>query len=187
MGYSIADAFANAGAEVILVSGPSHLTPLNRSIRLHRINSASEMLDVCKHYVGDSDVAVFSAAVADFTPEVVSERKIKREKDEFIIKLKATDDIAATLGQSKKTNQIFVGFALETNDELTNARGKLERKNLDLIILNSLNDKGAGFDSDTNKITMIDKSGNIDKFELKQKKDVAMDILNKIRKLLNDA
>jgi phosphopantothenoylcysteine decarboxylase/phosphopantothenate--cysteine ligase len=187
MGYAIADAFAQSGADVTLISGPTQLEPIQKSVNVIRVTSASQMFDACENVADEIDIAVFSAAVADFTPEIVADKKIKREKDDLVIRLKPTLDIAGELGKKKRSNQLFVGFALETNDGLKNAKGKLERKNLDLIVLNSLEDKGAGFGTDTNKITMIDKSGNIDKFELKHKQDVARDIVEKTRKLLDDA
>lgn len=187
MGYAIADAFAKAGAEVVLISGPSQLDPTQKSVKMIRVTSASQMFDACEKIVNNMDIAVFAAAVADFTPEKVADKKIKREKDDLLIRLKPTLDIAGELGKKKRNNQLFIGFALETNDGLENAKGKLERKNMDLIVLNSLEDKGAGFGTETNKITMIDKSGNIDKFELKHKQDVARDIVEKTKKLLEDA
>jgi phosphopantothenoylcysteine decarboxylase/phosphopantothenate--cysteine ligase len=126
------------------------------------------------------DAAILSAAVADFTPVNPSPKKVKREKENYVLELKPTTDIAAHMGKLKKSNQVLVGFALETNDELANAQKKLESKNLDFIVLNSLNDPGAGFQVDTNKITIIDKSNKIQKFELKTKADVATDIVNKL-------
>jgi len=126
------------------------------------------------------DIAILSAAVADFTPEDVKRKKIKKDKSEFVLKLKQTTDIAEELGKSKKPSQFLAGFALETDNELENAKGKLFRKNMDIIVLNSLNEKGSGFGHDTNKITIIDKYNNIDKFELKSKEEAAVDILIKI-------
>ncbi len=126
------------------------------------------------------DIAILSAAVADFTPERSELKKIKKVSSDFILKLKATKDIAETLGKLKKPSQILVGFALETNDEIRNATEKLKRKNLDFIVLNSLKEEGAGFEHNTNKITIIDRYNNIDKFELKSKDETARDILNKI-------
>jgi phosphopantothenoylcysteine decarboxylase/phosphopantothenate--cysteine ligase len=133
----------------------------------------------------DCDVAILAAAVADFTPVTTAGKKMKRGNEDLILKLKPTEDIAKTLGTSKKKSQIVAGFALETDNELENAKAKLERKNLDLVILNSLKDKGAGFEYDTNQITIIDRNNIIDKFELKTKEEAARDILDKIITMLN--
>jgi phosphopantothenoylcysteine decarboxylase/phosphopantothenate--cysteine ligase len=138
------------------------------------------MAEACISLFPDCDIAILTAAVADFTPVTVADNKIKKQKGEILLKLKPTTDIAAALGKMKKQNQIIVGFALETDDELENARKKLLRKNMDFIVLNSLNDKGAGFGYDTNKITIIDRNNIIDNFELKSKSEVAKDIFNKI-------
>ncbi len=187
MGYAIADSFARQGAQVILVSGPTSMNPGEAGVEVIPVVSAAEMYDACAKVISEVDIAVFTAAVADFTPEKVAGKKMKRGKDDLELKLVPTKDIAAVMGRVKKDKQVFVGFALETDEGMGNAKGKLERKNLDLIVLNSLEDKGAGFGTDTNKITMIDKSGNIDKFELKLKSEVAIDIVEKTLKLLNDA
>ncbi len=187
MGFAIADAFADRGAEVTLICGPVQIQPSNASVKTVNVTSAGEMFDACIALADKVDIAVFAAAVADFTPMNPAHAKIKRGKDDMVIKLQPTKDIAAELGKGKKANQLFVGFALETNDALANALTKLERKNLDLIVLNSLEDKGAGFGTETNKITLIDKSGNIDNFDLKPKRAVAEDIIDKILKLLKDA
>ncbi len=180
MGYAIANELACRGAKVTVVSGPVQIKNPNPEITVISIESASEMYEECLHIFPEVDGAVMCAAVADFTPENYSEYKIKREKDDLSIQLKPTRDIAAQLGQMKSERQILVGFALETNDELKNAYSKLKRKNLDLIVLNSLNDQGAGFGVDTNKITMIDKDNNQTNFELKSKNEVAVDIVNRI-------
>ena len=180
MGYAIANELAEAGASVTIISGPVQIKNTNPEITVISIESASEMYEQCLTVFPEVDGAVMCAAVADFTPENYSENKIKREKDNLSIQLKPTIDIAAQLGQLKSEKQILVGFALETNDELNNAFTKLKRKNLDLIVLNSLNDKGAGFGVDTNKITMIDKGNNQTIFELKTKAEVAADIVGRI-------
>jgi phosphopantothenoylcysteine decarboxylase/phosphopantothenate--cysteine ligase len=133
------------------------------------------------------DIAVFNAAVSDFTPVSPSKQKVKRGGDEWTIRLKPTKDIAAVMGKKKTKGQLMVGFALETNDEMANARLKLEKKNLDLIVLNSMQDSGAGFGSDTNKVTMIDRSGNADTYELKSKPQVAADLVKRVLKILDDA
>ena len=183
MGYALAECCAERGAEVTLISGPVSITAKHPNIRTISVESAEEMYQAAISEFGSSDAAILCAAVADFTPETKAEQKIKREKDDLIIKLKPTQDIAAALGKLKKDNQVMVGFALETNDEVEHAKGKLERKNLDFIVLNSLNDKGAGFRHDTNKITIIDKE-NVKEFPLKNKKEVATDIINHLAEIL---
>jgi phosphopantothenoylcysteine decarboxylase / phosphopantothenate---cysteine ligase len=180
MGIALADAAAGYGAEVTLVLGPVSIRPVNSSIRIVDVTTAESMAAECISAFPLCDIAILSAAVADFTPEVVNEKKIKKEDNMMLLKLKPTTDIAATLGKTKKTSQILAGFALETNNEIKNATEKLARKNLDIIVLNSLNENGAGFGHDTNKITIIDRYNNIDKFELKSKEEAAKDILNKI-------
>jgi len=180
MGYAIANELANAGARVTLVSGPVHIRIENPQISVIAVQSAAEMLDQCLQIFPRMDGAIMCAAVADFTPESVSEIKVKRGKDNLNILLKPTIDIAESLGRIKTKEQLLVGFALETNDELNNAFRKLKRKNLDFIVLNSMNDLGAGFDVDTNKITIIDKDNNQTFFELKSKNDVAIDIVTRI-------
>jgi phosphopantothenoylcysteine decarboxylase / phosphopantothenate---cysteine ligase len=187
MGFAIADAFAEEGADVTVVAGPTALGPGNSSVKVVRVTSAAEMYDACLERVDTTDIAVFSAAVADFTPDISAPQKIKRGEGDLAIRLKPTIDIAAALGKTKRRDQFFIGFALETNDGLKNAAGKLERKNLDLIVLNSLEDAGAGFGTETNKITLIDKSGNIDTFGLKPKTEVARDIVERTIKMLSDA
>lgn len=183
MGYALAECCAERGAEVTLISGPVSITAKHPNIRTINVESAEEMYQAATSEFASSDAAILCAAVADFTPETKAEQKIKREKDDLIIKLKPTQDIAAALGKLKKSNQVMVGFALETNDEEEHAKGKLERKNLDFIVLNSLNDKGAGFRHDTNKITIIDKE-NVIEFPLKNKKEVATDIINHLAEIL---
>ena len=180
MGYAIAEKLADSGAKVTLVSGPVNIQAINPNIQLVKVESASQMYDQCIRIFPDSDGAVMCAAVADFTPENYSENKVKRGKDDLIIQLTPTKDIAAELGRIKNQNQLLVGFALETNDELKNASSKLRRKNLDFIVLNSMNDAGAGFGVDTNKITLIDKDNNQTLFELKAKTEVASDIVERI-------
>ena len=165
MGFAIADAFLEAGADVTVVSGPVQNVTASKKLTILNVTSAAEMFEAVRSRITEADIAVFAAAVADFTPEKRSVRKLKREGDELLIRLIPTQDIAAELGKSKRNDQLFIGFALETNDGLENAAGKLERKNLDFIILNSLEDKGAGFGTDTNKISIIDKFGNNDNFE----------------------
>jgi phosphopantothenoylcysteine decarboxylase / phosphopantothenate---cysteine ligase len=181
MGFDIANAAANLGAEVILVSGPTHLQMKNSLVNLIRVTSADEMYDVCHQYFPTSDVAIAAAAVADYKPKNVAQQKIKKSEASFTIELEKNKDILLSLGQIKK-NQFLIGFALETENEIENAKIKIEKKNLDLIVLNSLNDKGAGFGKPTNKVTFIDKNFNIFENPLKSKELVAVDIINLIVK-----
>ena len=183
MGYAIAEECANRGAEVVLVSGPTSLNVHNSNIKLVRVNSAREMYEACNLEFPQCNAAVLSAAVADFTPQNVSDTKIKRKDNNLEITLKPTDDIAASLGK-QKGDRVLVGFALEKENELENAIGKLERKNFDFIVLNSMNDKGAGFNHDTNKITIINRSKEVKNYDLKSKVMVAKDIVDEIEKLL---
>jgi phosphopantothenoylcysteine decarboxylase / phosphopantothenate---cysteine ligase len=180
MGYAIADKFAKAGAEVTLVSGQVALKSPDTSINLVKVRSAQEMYLATKEYFEKADIIILSAAVADYTPAVVAEKKIKKKEDTFNIELTKTTDIAKTLGQSKRSEQLMVGFALETDNEVENAIGKIKSKNLDMIVLNSLQDSGAGFGHDTNKICIIKKDGTIIDFDLKSKQDVAIDIVNEV-------
>lgn len=177
MGYAIAQAFAYAGANVTLVSGPTTQPVPDTAIQLIKVRSAQEMYEATHQAFPSADIVILSAAVADYTPAYPADRKIKKKEAHFNIELTKTVDIAATLGQQKREGQIMVGFALETDNELENAVGKLKSKNLDLIVLNSLNDKGAGFAYDTNKITVIEAGGTVHHFELKSKTEVAQDIL----------
>ncbi|MDB5010084.1 MAG: phosphopantothenoylcysteine decarboxylase, partial [Mucilaginibacter sp.] len=184
MGFAIADELALLGAEVTLVSGPSAQISKQRSVNRIDITSAAEMLEVCEKYFKSSDVCVMSSAVADYTPVNVAQQKIKKQADIFNIEVKKTTDILKILGDHKREGQLLVGFALETNDEEQNAIDKLKRKNLDLIVLNSLNDAGAGFKTDTNKITIIDRQLQKTAYGLKSKKEAAQDICHKIIELL---
>ncbi|MDB4036552.1 bifunctional phosphopantothenoylcysteine decarboxylase/phosphopantothenate--cysteine ligase CoaBC [Polaribacter sp.] len=179
MGFAIASAAANLGAEVYLISGPSN-QQIKHSL-VHRVDvvSAEEMYDASHIYFKDVDIAILSAAVADYKPKNSASQKIKKTDTTLELSLSPTKDILASLGAIKK-HQYLVGFALETNNEIENAKGKLKRKNLDAIILNSLQDKGAGFAKDTNKITIIDKEFNEKSFKLKSKVAVAKDIMNEI-------
>lgn len=181
MGFDIATAAANLGAEVVLVSGPTHLKMKNNSVNLIRVTSADEMYDACHHYFENMDVAIAAAAVADYKPKNVALQKIKKTEATFTIELEKNKDILLSLGQIKK-NQFLIGFALETENEIENAKIKIKKKNLDLIVLNSLNDKGAGFGQPTNKVTFIDKDFNIFENPLKSKELVAQDIVNLIVK-----
>ncbi|MBD8001457.1 bifunctional phosphopantothenoylcysteine decarboxylase/phosphopantothenate--cysteine ligase CoaBC [Phocaeicola faecium] len=179
MGYALAEACAERGAEVTLVSGPVNREVIHPNIKRINVESAAEMYQAAVENYEDADAGILCAAVADFTPEVTAEQKIKREKDDLILRLKPTQDIAAALGKQKRPEQRLVGFALETNDEVSHAQDKLKRKNFDFIVLNSLNDKGAGFRCDTNKIAIIDRDG-ITAYPLKPKTEVATDIIDKL-------
>lgn len=181
MGYAIARQLEILGADVTLVSGPSSLKVPDR-VHTISVTSAAEMLNACETYFENADIVVMSAAVADYTPVEVATQKIKKKENEFSIELKKTADILATLGAKKREKQLLIGFALETNNELENAKDKLIRKNLDFIVLNSMQDKGAGFATDTNKVTIIDRSGNTNEFSLKSKEEVAKDICSIIVK-----
>lgn len=180
MGLAIAEEFAGRGAEVVLVCGPVNLKTNHSAIRRVDVESATQMYEVTSKEFVNSDVAVLSAAVADFTPKKKADHKIKRGKDDLLLELLPTKDIAAELGKIKTASQLLVGFALETNDEEVNALSKMQRKNLDMIVLNSLNDKGAGFSVDTNKVTILDKAGDKTVYELKTKVEVAKDIVDQI-------
>ena len=177
MGYAIANKFAKAGAEVTLVSGQVTLKSPDMSINLVKVRSANEMFEATKKYFEDADIIVLSAAVADYTPAVVAEKKIKKKEDTFTIELTKTVDIAKTLGATKRLDQLLVGFALETDNEVENAIGKIKSKNLDMIVLNSLQNAGAGFGHDTNKISIIKRDGTMIDFDLKSKQEVALDIV----------
>ena len=181
MGYALAEECAARGAEVTLVSGPVSISISHPAVKVVKVESAREMLAACEEAFPESDVAVMCAAVADYAPAEVSDRKIKREHSEVPeIRLVKNPDIAATLGQRKTAAQRLVGFALETDNELDNAQEKLVRKNLDMIVLNSMRDKGAGFGTDTNKISIIKGGGPRLDFGLKSKREVAADIVDAI-------
>ena len=184
MGYALAEECAARGADVTLVSGPVNLSVNHPNINRIDVESAEQMYNACMSHYPTSDAGILCAAVADFTPECVADKKIKREKDDLTLNLKPTHDIAAALGKIKTDSQRLVGFALETNDETAHAQDKLKRKNFDFIVLNSLNDKGAGFRCDTNKITIIDSS-KAEEYPLKTKKEVAADIIDKLDSILH--
>lgn len=183
MGFAIADQFASLGAEVTLISGPT-AEKSNRVMKRIDVVSAADMLQACRAEFTAADITVMSAAVADYTPVLKADQKIKKTSTEFSLELKKTEDILATLGQLKTANQLLIGFALETQNEEEYAKSKLAKKNLDLIVLNSLNDKGAGFKMDTNKITIFNKATEKMVFEMKSKTEVATDICNEILKLV---
>lgn len=187
MGYAIAEEFATRGAEVILVSGPTSLNTSSNLIKRIDVTSSEEMFQhTMEIYKNGVDIVVLCAAVSDFTPNKRSETKIKREQgknNKFILELKPTQDIAAELGKIKRPGTLHIGFALETDNEVPNALAKLDKKNLDAIVLNSLRDEGAGFGTDTNKISIIDRKGSIKDFNIKSKQLVAVDIVNYIERL----
>lgn len=183
MGIELAMAARKMGADVQLILGPSKLS-VPDDIKVTPVFSAAQMYAACKPHFAKSDVCIFAAAVADYTPKNVAEQKIKKSDAEFSIVLKKNVDIAAEFGKIKKKKQLSIGFALETNNELAHAQAKLQKKNFDLIVLNSLNDKGAGFQFNTNKITTVDRNNKITKFGLKSKTAVADDIIHAIETLL---
>lgn len=181
MGYAIADEAAARGAEVTIISGPVSIAPQNGGVKVIKVESAKEMLHECQRAFPESDFGIMCAAVADYAPATQAKVKIKREKDGLeSIALVKNPDIAATLGKEKRPGQILVGFALETDNEESNALDKLRRKNLDYIVLNSLRDPGAGFSSDTNKVSIFDNKGNKTPFPVKSKREVAKDIIDTI-------
>ncbi len=182
MGYALAEVAAASGAKVILVSGPTHLSVGSDNIKLVKVTSNAEMYDAVHQYYKEVNAVIAAAAVSDYRPKTVADKKIKKNSDVLTLELEKTKDILASLGEHKK-HQKLIGFALETNNELENARGKLKRKNLDFIVLNSLQDKGAGFQKDTNKVTLV--FPDIEKeLPLKPKTEVARDIINEIVTLL---
>ncbi|MFN8362223.1 MAG: bifunctional phosphopantothenoylcysteine decarboxylase/phosphopantothenate--cysteine ligase CoaBC [Cloacibacterium normanense] len=176
MGFSLAEEAVKRGAKVILISGPTSQKTSNKNIEIHRITSAKEMYDEVFKYYEKVDIAIASAAVADYAPKIVAKEKIKKSEEEFTIELVKNPDILKTMGE-KKTHQFLVGFALETQNEEENAKSKLQKKNLDMIVLNSLRDEGAGFQKDTNKVKILTHSEQKE-FSLKSKDEVAKDILD---------
>ena len=186
MGIALSQELAARGAEVALVLGPTQYTAVGKNINLIKVNTAEEMYQACIAEFPKTDVAIMSAAVADYTPLNKSADKIKKHKDDLSIELVKTKDILKNLGEQKKNGQILVGFALETSNEKEYALSKLKTKNADLIVMNSLNDKGAGFGVDTNKVTIFEKNGNEIAYELKPKQQVARDIVDRIVNLLHD-
>ncbi|MBR3858649.1 MAG: bifunctional phosphopantothenoylcysteine decarboxylase/phosphopantothenate--cysteine ligase CoaBC [Bacteroidaceae bacterium] len=183
MGFALAEECASRGAEVTLVAGPVQLKTTHPNIHRIDVESCAEMYAATTEAFKTADSAILCAAVADFTPETTADTKIKREKDDLVLRLKPTHDIAAELGRMKQPHQRLVGFALETDDEVAHAQGKLERKNLDFIVLNSLRDQGAGFRHDTNKITIISKE-EVKEYPLKTKTEVARDIVDELTNTL---
>ena len=187
MGIEIARAFADQGADVTLVLGPSNISPNRNNINLLPVTSAKEMYDAVMTFFPKTDIAVLSAAVADFRPEIVADQKIKKnpDTDSITLKLVKTDDILKTVGSQKKENQVVVGFALETENGIANAKKKLHTKNIDLIVLNEMSEQGVGFKTKTNKISIINKNDEMTEFDLKPKSEVALDVLNAIYQYIN--
>lgn len=184
MGFEIAKAASNLGAEIRLITGPTHQKISSNLITVIPVVSAQEMYEQVHQFYGNCDIAILSAAVADYKIKVISNQKIKKEEHSLTLELEKTQDILASLGKLKN-NQLLVGFALETDNEITNAIKKLKNKNLDLIVLNSLSDKGAGFGTNTNKVTLIKRDLSTTNFPLKSKAEVSKDILNEILKLID--
>lgn len=183
MGFALAEHLVSVGAKVILVCGPVHLTTQDPSIQRIDVTTADEMYEVCLQYFESCDGAIMTAAVADYTPLVPSPEKIKRAKGNLMMELRPNKDIAAELGKLKKPHQILVGFALESQNEIENAKAKLQSKNLDMIVVNSLQDDRAGFGYDTNKISILMADGQVYNYPLKSKKEVAIDIVNRMIEL----
>lgn len=184
MGFALAEELANRGAQVILIAGPVSRKTVNSSIQRIDVQNAAEMHQAVMAQSADCNIVISCAAVADFTPKNMATSKLKRGNDSLRLELEPTKDIAAELGKRKSAGQLLIGFALETDDEESNALLKLKKKNLDLIVLNSLNDKGAGFGTDTNKVTLINREGQKTESTLKSKAEVAKDIVNQIVGLL---
>jgi phosphopantothenoylcysteine decarboxylase/phosphopantothenate--cysteine ligase len=182
MGYALAAAFYNQGADVVLVSGPTDLQVHNSAIQVIRVKTAADMYQACMDHFPDTDIAVLAAAVADYSPAEVAPQKIKKNEEQFTLQLVKTRDILKTLGGIKKEHQLLVGFALETNDEEANAQKKLVSKNADLIVLNSLRNTAAGFGVDTNQVIIYDKNGVVLESDVKLKEDIALDIIQVIHK-----
>ncbi|MDR0505997.1 MAG: bifunctional phosphopantothenoylcysteine decarboxylase/phosphopantothenate--cysteine ligase CoaBC [Dysgonamonadaceae bacterium] len=185
MGFALANVCAERGAKVVLISGPVQQQAVHPNITRIDVESADEMHREAAHYFPETDIGILCAAVADYKPVMFSEKKLKRESENLSLNLVANHDIAATLGKMKKENQILVGFALETDNERDNAMIKLKKKNFDFIVLNSLNEKGAGFQTDTNKISIITVCGDKTDFPVKPKKEVAEDIVNTLKALID--
>lgn len=185
MGFAIAEVLANAGANVVLIAGPTKEKVENSRIEIISVKSAEDMLAATKEHWNSSQIGIFAAAVADYRPETVAHSKIKKDSETLEIRLVKNPDILKWAGEHKAADQILVGFALETNDLLENGKAKLLKKNLDLIVLNSLQDKGAGFGVDTNKISILDTHNNLVEFELKSKIEVAQDIITYVKNYSN--
>lgn len=180
MGVAIAERLAERGAKVHLILGPSKLHPQHKNISCTRVTAAQEMYELASKLYPECQAGILAAAVADYRPKHISNKKIKKKAGDLVLELERTPDIAASLGKTKQKGQFLIGFALETNNELENAQRKLSKKNFDFIVLNSLNDKGAGFQHDTNKVSLVYKDNKVQHFELKSKADVATDIVDSL-------
>jgi phosphopantothenoylcysteine decarboxylase/phosphopantothenate--cysteine ligase len=187
MGYALAIDLATRGAEVIFITGTTRQLPSHPNISVHKVTSASEMFEVTTQNFPNCQAAILAAAVSDFAPKHFTNEKIKRKGNQLTLVLEPTKDIAKELGSKKTKDQVLIGFALETHNEVANAKQKIESKNLDFIVLNSTNDDGAGFEVDTNKISIIHRSGEIIAFDLKSKQDVAKDIVDELVKTMGIA
>lgn len=185
MGVALAENALSMGAEVSLILGPGSVLPRSKEINVIHVVSAKDMFDACMKFFPESDCTIMAAAVSDFEPDSIHDQKVKRGNEDMVVRLKPTRDIAGSLGELKRKDQLLIGFALETNNEIENARKKLQKKNLDFIVLNSLQDTAAGFGYETNKISILDKNNKIEHFELKSKNEVAVDIINRIIKLID--
>ena len=186
MGIALSDHAAKLGAKVTLILGPTHLAPQEASVHTIRVESAKEMHNETVNIFGSAHIAILAAAVADYRPVSVADKKIKKNESSLTLQLEKTEDILQTLGNTKKLGQFLVGFALETDNELANAKGKLARKNADMIVLNSLGDSGAGFGVDTNRVSLIFSDGNVIKFGLASKQKVAQNILENVLARINN-
>jgi len=185
MGFALAEEAVQRGAEVLMVKGPTYAPFKDATVKVIEIQTAAEMYDAVKANIEGYDIIIYAAAVADYTPKHIAENKIKKNDNEFSLELVKTKDIAYEMGKKKSATQFSVGFALETDNEEAHALSKLNKKNLDMIVLNSLRDAGAGFQVDTNKITILDKKGNVVKFDMKSKAETAKDILDYVEQMLN--
>lgn len=185
MGFAIAEEAVQRGAEVLMVKGPTSAPFMDTTVQVIEIQTAAEMYNAVNANIEGYDIIIYAAAVADYTPTHIAENKIKKNDNEFSLELVKTKDIAYEMGKKKSATQFSVGFALETENEETHALSKLNKKNLDMIVLNSLRDAGAGFQVDTNKITILDKQGNVVKFDTKSKAETAKDILDYVEQMLN--
>lgn len=184
MGYEIAEELSNKGADVILVSGPTNLKCNSSQIKIVQVTTALEMLQACQHYFDSVDIAIFTAAVADYRPMVVESSKIKKNDETMTIQLTKNPDIAFEFGKIKRADQFSIGFALETDNIVEYGKGKMQKKNLDFIVLNTTNEYGEGFGFDTNKISLLFRDDSIEHFPLKSKKEVASDIVTSLEKQL---
>ena len=184
MGFAIAEELSRRGANVKLITGPSSLSLKDASVERTNVKTSDEMFSACMKEFEKMDIIVMSAAVADYKPDSIADEKIKKKNNLLSLSLIPTIDILKSMGEKKKTNQFLVGFALETNDELSNAKDKLKRKNLDMIVLNSLNDEGSGFEVPTNRVTIIERSGKEHSYSKKPKEDVARDLVNVLTEII---